>query len=65
MVGKTLNQFPKIEGSVALVGNAKSILNDGWGGEIDSHDNVIRFGDAFIKGFELYVGHKETHRFIC
>lgn len=65
MVGKTLNLFPKIEGTIALVGNAKSILDKDWGEEIDSHDNVIRFGDSRIEGFEKQVGKKEDFRFIC
>ena len=65
MVGKTLNPFPKIEGTVALVGNAKSILDKDWGEEIDSHDNVIRFGDSKTEGFEKQVGKKEDFRFVC
>ena len=65
MVGRTLNTFPLVKGSVALVGNAKSILNHKFGKEIDSFDNVIRFGDATTEGHEEQVGSKETHRFIC
>ena len=65
MVGKTLNPFPEIKGTMALVGNAKSILGKDWGEEIDSHDNVIRFGDAITEGHEKQVGSKETHRFLC
>ena len=65
MKGKTLNPFPQIEGTIALVGNAKSILDKDWGWEIDNHDNIIRFGDSTIKGFEQNVGYRETHRFIC
>ena len=63
--GKTLNPFPKIKGSIALVGNAKSILDQDYADEIDSHDNVIRFGDAVVEGFEDKVGKKEDFRFIC
>ena len=65
VVGKTLNQFPLIKGTIALVGNAKSILLKDWGEEIDSHDIVIRFGDAKIESFEKQVGKKEDFRFIC
>jgi hypothetical protein len=65
VVGKTLNPFPKIEGTIALVGNAKSILDKNWGWEIDTHDHVIRFGDSKIKGFEAQVGYRENFRFIC
>lgn len=65
MVGRTLNPFPKIKGTIALVGNAKSILDKNWGEEIDSHDHIIRFGDSKIEGFEKQVGKKEDFRFIC
>lgn len=65
MVGKTLNSFPKIEGNVALVGNARSLLGQDYGKEIDSHDNVIRFGDSRVEGFEKWVGKKEDFRFLC
>jgi hypothetical protein len=65
VVGRTLNKFPQIKGSIALVGNAKSLLNHKFGSEIDSYDNVIRFGDAVTEGFEEQVGSKETHRFLC
>ena len=65
MVGKTLNPFPKTKGNVALIGNARSILDKDWGEEIDSHDNVIRFGDSKVKGFEKQVGEKEDFRFLC
>lgn len=36
-----------------------------WGKEIDSHDNVIRFGDSTIEGFEDKVGKREDFRFLC
>lgn len=36
------------EKSVAIVGNAKSLFNDTYGEEIDSHDIVIRFTHGYI-----------------
>ena len=65
MTGKTLNPFPEIKGSIALVGNARSLLERNYGQEIDSYDNVIRFGDAVVEGFEKQVGSKESFRFLC
>lgn len=51
-----------ISKSVALVGNSKKVLRQLHGEDIDKHTNVIRFNYAITKGYEKYVGSKETMR---
>lgn len=52
-----LCQFPE-QRSVAFVGNAPSLKNEGLGEWIDSHDIVIRFNECPVKGFESDVGER-------
>lgn len=50
-------RFPWAEGSVALVGNARSLLNAQFGPEIDSHQWVVRLNQgAFVAGDPLRTG---------
>lgn len=51
-----------VYGSCAVVGSSGIMLHHELGAEIDSHDVVIRFNSAPIKGFEKHVGSKTTHR---
>ena len=50
--------------SCAIVGNSSKLLNSKLGNEIDSHDFVMRFNHATVKGFEKDVGSKTSLRFI-
>ncbi|KAI3366220.1 hypothetical protein L3Q82_010051 [Scortum barcoo] len=50
--------------SCAVVMSAGAVLNSSLGWEIDSHDAVLRFNAAPIKGFERDVGTKTTIRII-
>lgn len=49
-----------IDGSIAIIFSSKNILNKEYGKEIDSFDNVIRFNDAVVDGYEKFVGTKTT-----
>jgi tetratricopeptide (TPR) repeat protein len=49
--------------SVAIVGSSPRILNNNYGSCIDSHDLVIRFNNAEVKGFESHVGRRTSMRF--
>ena len=49
-----------ISESVAIVGNAGKIIGSNLGKEIDSFENVIRFNNAKVKGYENDVGSKTT-----
>ena len=50
--------------SCALVGNARSMLTEERGDEIDSHEVVMRLNQAPTVNFEKYVGSKTTHRLV-
>ncbi len=50
----------KPESSVILVGNGPSILKQEQGQQIDSFDEVIRFNNYHIEGFERHTGAKTT-----
>ena len=49
-------------GSCAVVGSSRALLGAQHGGEIDSHDAVIRFDDAPTRGFENILGRRTTYR---
>lgn len=49
-------------GSCAVVGSSRVLLGSQHGGEIDSHDAVIRFDDAPTRGFENILGRRTTYR---
>jgi hypothetical protein len=48
--------------SCAVVGNSGGILSRPCGSEIDAHDAVWRINGAPVRGYELFVGSKETVR---
>ena len=48
--------------SCAVVGSSRVLLGAQQGGEIDSHDAVIRFDDAPTRGFENILGRRTTYR---
>jgi len=50
--------------SVAVVGSSGHLLERDYAILIDSHDVVIRFNQARVKGYEKYVGKKTTHRVV-
>lgn len=50
--------------SVAVVGNSPRLLEQKYGSCIDSHDLVIRFNDADLRGLEVHAGQKTSIRFI-
>lgn len=50
--------------SVAVVGSSGHLLERDYAKEIDSHDIVIRFNQARVKGYEKFVGSKTTHRIV-
>ena len=45
---------------VAIVGNAAGLTDSGYGTEIDSFEDVIRFNGAITEGFEADVGSRTT-----
>lgn len=49
---------------IALIGNSSKLLNNDYSELIDSHDWVIRFNQARVKGFENYVGSKTSIRMV-
>ena len=48
----------------AIVGNSGILLGQGHGKDIDSHDVIVRFHSAPIKGYESDVGTKTSIRFL-
>jgi len=48
----------------AIVGNAPTVLENGYGKYIDSHDVVVRFNHSQTAGFEMNVGTKTNFRII-
>lgn len=47
--------------NVIVVGNGSSVLERENGKIIDNFDNIVRFNNFKIEGFEKYVGKKTTH----
>ena len=58
------NKIKNINSPVLIIGNSKNILNKKMGKKIDKFDNIIRFNDYKIKGFEDEVGTKTTIHFV-
>ena len=56
-----LNLF--INKSVAIVGSSGILLNKEYGNLIDTHDIIVRFNVARVKGFEKHVGKRTDIRF--
>uniref|UniRef100_A0A061RAS9 Alpha--sialyltransferase st3gal i-r2 n=1 Tax=Tetraselmis sp. GSL018 TaxID=582737 RepID=A0A061RAS9_9CHLO len=56
--------FPALQpgelGTCALVGAGSNLSGRKRGWEIDQHDNVFRFADSLIEGYEADVGSKAT-----
>lgn len=52
----------KISENVAVIGSSYTLLENKYGEEIDSFDDVIRFNRAPIEGYEEHVGSKTTVR---
>ena len=50
--------------SVAVVGSSDNLLGNGFGSEIDSFTDVVRFNQAPIDGYEIDVGSKTSMRMI-
>ena len=48
--------------SCAVVGGSGSLLAHACGAAIDAHEAVIRLNDAPVKGYERWVGSRETFR---
>lgn len=71
MVTKLLKEFlekslliTKVPGTCAVVFSSHTLLGEGSGKFIDSHDYVLRFNFAPTRGFEEDVGRKTTHRIL-
>ncbi|AST09556.1 23-sialyltransferase [NY_014 poxvirus] len=58
------SELVKIYNRCALVTSSGSLVGSRHGSDIDSHDAVIRFNDAIVKGFEKDVGSKTSLRIV-
>lgn len=48
--------------NLAIIGSSANLLNEEFGAEIDSFDEVVRFNRAPTEGWEKHVGSKTTLR---
>ena len=56
--------YKREEKKCAIIGSAGLLLDYSYGKEIDSHDFIIRFGQAPTLGYENYVGSKTDMRIL-
>ena len=63
--GDKLGHVEKPSPSVAIVGSSGILLDKEYGKDIDSHDIIMRFNMARVKGFEKHVGSKTDFRMIA
>ena len=57
-------KIKNINSHILIVGNSKNIINKKMGKKIDTFDNIIRFNDYKINGFENDIGTKTTIHFV-